>query len=154
MTEPREDESCPDLSGLGGHMARAARSPDGPTTRQSRAIEALLQEPTIGRAAATAGVSERTLRRWLKEGPFKKAFFDARRESFGQAIGLTQRYAPVAIATLVKVMNDEGNSASAKVTAAAVLLKFGREGIELDDLAERLEAVETAMASRQEETQR
>ena len=46
--------------------------------------------------------------------------------------------------TLVKVMNDSKSSASAKVTAAAVLLKLGREGIELDDLAARVEMLEQA----------
>jgi hypothetical protein len=39
-------------------------------------------------------------------------------------------------------MNDTSSTASAKVTAAGVLLKFGREGIELDDLADRVEALE------------
>ena len=89
-----------------------------------------------------AGVNERTLRRWTRAPVFRSAWLRARRESFGQAIGLTQRYAPVAVATLVKVMNDTGAAASAKVTAAAVLLKFGREGIELEDLAERVDALE------------
>lgn len=48
----------------------------------------------------------------------------------------------MAVATLVKVMNDNAAPPSSKVTAAAVLLKFGREGIELDDLAERVETLE------------
>jgi hypothetical protein len=51
----------------------------------------------------------------------------------------------VAVATLVKVMQDATVQASAKVTAAAVLLRFGRDGIELLDLAERVEALEQAM---------
>jgi hypothetical protein len=51
----------------------------------------------------------------------------------------------VAVAALVKVLQDGAVQASAKVTAAAVLLKFGREGIELDDLAERINALEQAM---------
>jgi hypothetical protein len=58
---------------------------------------------------------------------------------------LTQKYAPVAVATLVKVMQDQTVPPAAKVNAAAVLLRFGREGIELDDLAERVEALERAM---------
>jgi hypothetical protein len=108
-------------------------------------VVALLQEPTIGRAAAAAGVGERTLQRWLTEPMFKAAVLSARREMFSQAIGLTQKYAPVAVATLVKVMQDQTVAPNAKVTAAAVLLRFGREGIELDDLAERVEALERAV---------
>jgi hypothetical protein len=50
----------------------------------------------------------------------------------------------VAVGTLVKVMNDMTASPSARVTAAAMLLKFGREGMELDDLAARVEQLEQA----------
>ena len=133
----------PDVAGSGGLGDDAKRQPwDGLTGPQAKAVEALLQEPTMARAALVAGVSERTLRRWMSEGPFKAAVLAARREAFGQAIALTQKYAPVAVATLVKVMNDASSTASAKVTAAGVLLKFGREGIELDDLAERVEMLE------------
>ena len=120
--------------------------PDGLTTPQSKALEALLAEPTMTRAATVAGVSERTLRRWLQTPAFRTAVLAARREAFGQAIGLTQRYAPVAVATLVKVMQDASGGPSAKVSAAATMLKFGREGIELDDLAARVEALEQAAA--------
>ena len=65
----------------------------------------------------------------------------------GQAIGLTQRYAPVAVNTLVKVMTDQFTPPGIKVAAAAILLRFGREGIELDDLAARLETLEQAAAT-------
>jgi hypothetical protein len=127
----------------------AARSPaygpdDGLTPRQGRAVEALLREPSAARAAAAAGVNERTLRRWAREPLFRAAVLRARRDAFAQAVGLTQRYAPVAVATLVRVMQDPAAGAGAKVTAAAVLLRFGRDGVELDDLAERVERLEEA----------
>jgi hypothetical protein len=50
----------------------------------------------------------------------------------------------VAVATLVKVMNDNGTPPASKVSAAATLLRFGREALEMDDLAERVEALERA----------
>ena len=117
---------------------------DGLTSKQGQAVEALLREPTATKAAMAVGINERTLRRWMAAPVFRNALLRARRDAFGQAIGLTHRYAPVAVATLVKVMNDPGAAASAKVTAAAVLLKFGREGIELDDLASRIDQLEQA----------
>ena len=52
----------------------------------------------------------------------------------------------VAVATLVKVMQDGAAPPSAKVSAAGMLLKFGREGMELDDLAERVETLERGAA--------
>ncbi len=114
----------------------------GLSAKQERALQALLQGPTIAHAAATAGVGERTLYRWLTEPVFRTAYLSARREAFGHAIGLTSKYSPVAVATLVKVMQDASTPPAAKVNAAAVMLRFGREGIELDDLADRIETIE------------
>ena len=125
-----------------GQAVAAFGAADGLTPRQGRAVEALLREPTATRAAAAAGVNERTLRRWSATPAFRSALLRARRDAFGQAVGLTQRYAPVAVATLVKVMQDPAAAPSAKVTAAAVLLRFGRDGVELDDLAARLDDLE------------
>ena len=121
----------------------------GLNARQERAVLALLREPTVPKAAESVGVSERTLYRWLDIPAFSKAFFKARRQAFGQAIGLMQHYAPHAVNTLVKAMADAATPAHVKVSAATAILKFGREGIELDDLAARVEALEQS-ASLQE----
>lgn len=144
MNEPTQSDECPEMPAETGHDALSAR--------QHKAVEAMLQEPTVARAAAAAGVNERTLRRWLKETPFRSALLAARREGFSQAIGLTQKYAPVAVAALVKILNDSNSPHSSRVSAAGMLLKFGREGIELDDLAERLERLEQAAPPRPTET--
>jgi hypothetical protein len=144
----------PGSAGETGHAGRRPATPppafgpdDGLTGKQGRAVEALLREPTAARAAALAGVNERTIRRWSREPAFRAALLRGRRDAFGQAVGLTQRYAPVAVAALVKVLQDPAAGASAKVAAAGVLLRFGREGIELDDLAERLERLEERAAA-------
>ncbi len=119
------------------------------TPKQERAILALLNEQTIGRAAAAAEVGQRTLYTWLHEPKFSRAYRAARREAFGQAIALTQRYAPLAVNTLAQVMMDQSAPHHAKVSAATALLRFGREGIELDDLAARVEALERAAPQRE-----
>ncbi len=121
----------------------------GLTGQQERAIIALLNEQTIGRAAAAAEVGQRTLYRWLKDAAFSRAYREARRDAFGQAIALTQRYAPLAVNTLAQVMMDDGAPSSSKVAAATTILRFGREGIELDDLAARVEALESAAPQRE-----
>jgi len=43
-------------------------------------------------------------------------------------------------------MGDPAANFSARVSAANALLKFARESIELDDLAERVKALEKAQA--------
>ncbi len=119
------------------------------TVKQERAIVALLNEQTIAKAAAAAQVGERTLYEWLNQPDFSSAYRKARREAFGQAIALTQRYSPLAVNTLAQVMMDAAAPASAKVAAATTILRFGREGIELDDLAARVEALESAAPKRE-----
>ena len=117
---------------------------DALSPKQERAILALLQEPTIAKAAKAAKVGERTIHRWLSDSIFGRAYRKARREAFGHAIALTQHYAPLAVNTLATIMADTSAPSHARVTAASTLLKFGREGIELDDLAARVEALEGA----------
>src|SRR4051812_48192608 len=59
-----------------GHMGPRGKmvGPDGLTPRQRMAVQALLQEPTIQRAAVLAGVNARTLRRWTHEPAFQRAY--------------------------------------------------------------------------------
>ena len=143
----KPDNDGPDLAEETDDLQRAL------TPVQERAIIALLNEQTISRAAGVAEVGQRTLYRWLRQPEFSRAYREARREAFGQAIALTQRYAPVAVNTLVQVMMDDGAPSSSKVAAATTLLRFGREGIELDDLAVRVEALEQAARQRQKAPQ-
>lgn len=123
-------------------MVDAGYSPEGITPKQEAAIVALLNEPTVARAAITADVDERTLHRWLATPEFGRAYRNARRVAFAQAIAVTQKYAPLAVHTLGKIMADQTVSASARVSAATALLKFSRESIELDDLASRVDELE------------
>jgi len=125
------------------------RSETGLTLAQEKAIVALMAEPSIARAAQACGVHERTIHRWLETPVFMSAYRRARREAFSHAIALTQRYAPLAVQTLAKVMSDDSAPHSARVQAATSLLRFGRDGIELDDLQERIEALEAQMAPQQ-----
>ena len=110
--------------------------------RQERAIAALMTEQSILRAAQVAGVGERTLHKWLDRPHFAAEYRRVRREAFRQAVSLCQRLASSAVATLAKIMADTKAPYSAKVSAAQALLKFGREGIELEDLEARLSALE------------
>jgi len=121
---------------------------DGLTPVQERAIVALMNEQTVAKAAAAADVGQRTLYRWLRDPNFAHAYREARRQAFGQAIALTQRYAPLAVNTLAQVMMDKTAPHHAKVSAATNLLRFGREGLELDDLAARVEALERSAPRR------
>lgn len=112
---------------------------------QEKAIVALLNEPTIQRAAVSAGVGERTLHRWLQEDVgFVNAYAKARKQAYCHAVALAHRYAPLAVQTLARICNNEKISAATRVQAAAHLLRVGRDAIELDDILARLDAIEAA----------
>lgn len=128
-------------------MTGSEGSLDGLSADQQKAIIALINEPTVKRAAEVVGVAETTLYRWMRDPVFSKASREARRENFRQAISPTQRYAPAAVQTLMKVMQDPGAAHASKVSAATALLKFSRESIELDELVERVEILEQANPS-------
>ncbi len=112
------------------------------STSQQRAILALLVEPSVAAAAVKAGVGERTLHRWMRLEHFSQEYRFARREAFCQAIALSQRSSAAAVATLLRIMHDPKATWSARVTASTNILKFARESIELDDLAERIDRLE------------
>ncbi|MBS0197695.1 MAG: hypothetical protein JSR77_13150 [Planctomycetes bacterium] len=117
------------------------------TLKQERAIPALIGEPTIALASEKCGVPLRTLRRWLTLPHFKAAFNQARRETFTQAMSMATRYAPMALQTLLKISSDPSAPHAARVSASTAVLKFGRESMELDHLAERIEHLEQTVGS-------
>lgn len=145
--DPRPDEPLdtpPPATPIGD--PRRATYLDGLSAKQEAVIFAMLTEPTLAKAAAKAGITDRTLYRWLDDPRFMSANRSARREAFSHAISLTHRYSAMAVQALAKIMTDSVCSASARVSAATAILNFARESIELDDLAERVRALEQSAA--------
>ena len=135
---------CPNLSGKSGHSPPSPdpETLDGLTPEQSQAVEVLAQGKTTDQAAAAAGVASRTVRRWKKEPRFWSTLLELRREPFGQSIGLAQRFAPNALGALLRVMEDATVPAGVRVTASSTVLKYAWEGVEHDDLMQRVDAIE------------
>ncbi len=126
--------SMPDMSGF------ARLRP-----RQHRAVEALLREPTIARAAGAAQVSERTLRRWLQREDFRAAYERVCREALRAALAGLQAAAGEAVQALREVMGDADARPAERVSAARVALDFALRGAELLDFEERIAVLEAAV---------
>ena len=110
--------------------------------KQDQAITALVTCASIIEAAAQCGIAEVTLRRWLKQDGFRQAYQDARRQVVQHAIAQVQQATGEAVETLRNVMQDTDAPASARVSAAKIILEVAVKGIELEDLAARIEALE------------
>jgi hypothetical protein len=123
----------------GGRRSDAARE---------RAVLALLSRPTLQNAADEAGVSERTLRRWLRDdAEFQAAYTEARAAAVDDALRQLQRGASVAARALIRRAkgDDAGHSIKAATALFDQLAKAGRAA-DLQALADRLGAVEARLA--------
>jgi hypothetical protein len=105
-------------------------------------IAALLSQRNHEEAARTAGVSKRTLNRYLKMPKFQSAYLEARRAAMFQALARLQQASSAAVSALLKVMVDPSTPASTRVRAADCILARGNQGLENEDLDVRLAALE------------
>ncbi len=119
------------------------KASSGLTSKQERALAALLVSPTIEVAAQQASVNPATLYRWLKEPLFVSAFRASRREIVSLAIVQLQRASGFAVKTLLDISTDPTASAGARVSAARTILEMSIKAVELDDLTSRIEHLES-----------
>ena len=78
--------------------------------KQEPTIAALLTQRNLDEAAKAAGISTRTLMRWLKLPEFQAAYREARRTVYSQAVAKLQQGATAAATTLLKVMLRPGHA--------------------------------------------
>jgi hypothetical protein len=114
------------------------------TRKQQVVIVALLQSDTIRAAAQTAGIGEATIFRWLQNHDFQCAFRDTKRLVVEQAVTNLQRACGKAVETLLTIMQDADNPATARVSCAKAILDTAIKAVEIDDLASRIERLEEA----------
>ena len=123
--------------------------------KQAVAITCLLEQPTIRQAATAAGVSESTLYRWIREDTtFNTAYKQAQRSLWDHAMGQIQSSTAEAAKTLRDIMTDENAPETARVTASRTVLEFARQNISLQDLEERISAIEAARDEEKESPKR
>ena len=118
------------------------------TRNMEKAIASLLANPSIPDAAEKVGIGARTLWRWLKLPEFKKAYSEARREVVRHAVVNVQAAMSEAVKTLRTIMNDDNAPASARVSAARVMIDTGLKALEIEDLEGRLSALEEVIKNR------
>jgi hypothetical protein len=116
---------------------------DSLSRKQQAALLALMQQPSITRAAAQAGIGERSLQRWLSEDEaFKSEYLKLRREIVSNAILQLQKSTTAAVVCLLQIMRDEDAPASARVAAAREVLTQSLRAVELEDLGQKITELE------------
>jgi len=110
---------------------------------QESAIVALLEKPTVREAAASVGVAESTVHRWLRENDlFQTSYRKAQRSLYDHAMGRLQNATAEAAATLREIMTSKEAPETARVTAARTVLDFARSNINLQELEDRVTSLE------------
>lgn len=117
------------------------------TERQMRALHALLVTRSRTEAARLAGVGERTLRGYLADEQFRAAYDVALEERIDAALEASKVGIHEAASALRDVVTDSDAPATARVSAARVVLDYLDRLTELRDVERRLRALEGAMPS-------
>jgi len=115
--------------------------------KQQKFLGCVLTARTVEQAAKAAGFSERQCYRWLADARFDAALREARRTALRLATGQLQQAAGEAVTVLRCIALDAKQPAAARVTAASKLLDAAYRAAEVEDLTERLEAVEERLAA-------
>jgi transposase-like protein len=123
-----------------GHGSKFSRKMD-------QAVAALLTQRNVEEAARAVGIGVATLLRWQKEPEFQKAYRDARRAAFGQAVARLQQMSGAAVATLGKMMVEPTAPPSTRVRAAEVIINHAAKAIEIEDIEARVTELERAAAT-------
>jgi hypothetical protein len=82
----------------------------------------------------------------LKLPEFDKAYRQARRTAFGQAVARLQQGTSAAATTLLKTMIDPSTPASVRVRAAEAIFNHAARAIEIEDIEAQVSDLERAQA--------
>ena len=113
------------------------------TPKQHKTMVALLAHPTVAEAAEAVGVGESTVRRWLKDPAFERAYRAERSRALEGAIASLQAASSRAVEALER--NLDCGVPSVEVRAAQAILGRAFEGETIYSLADYIAATEEAM---------
>lgn len=111
------------------------------TPRQKRAVEALLTTPSLTEAASVAGVSRKTLYKWLRQPAFQQTLQQAEADALAALQRRLVRLGATAGDVLEAAMGPEEEMRH-RLRAAGLVLDNLLRLRELVELAERVEALE------------
>ena len=123
-----------------------AENGSGLTTKQVRAVQALLTTKGLAEAAQTAQVGERTLARWLTEPVFRAALSQAEGDLLDAATRRLLSLQDSAIGAFEAVLDGEEVSHTVRLRAAQGVLDHLLRLRELRNMEQRITALEQAYA--------
>lgn len=117
------------------------------TRKQERCVAALLECRTLAEAAKVAGVSERSLRYWLRREDFRAEYRRAAGRLLESAIATLQATAGEAASALRDGLESK-HPVGVRLAAAKAILDRALRGVELLDIEARLSTIESRLEGR------
>lgn len=112
------------------------------THKQERALQALLTSRTVKEAAAKAGTTDNTIRRYMKDPEFVTVYKERVSEIMEAATRNLQQNFNAAIDRLGRIVADDEESGTNQIAAARALLDYGLKFTEFNDILSELETAE------------
>ena len=137
-----------ELRGNEGRMSQVKGHGEERSREQEQFIAALLSCPTVEGAAETVGIGNVTASQWRKDPAFAERYREATREAMRQAAALLQGAAREAVGTL-RAIQSKGESEAARVSAARAILEMAVKAADLEDVQQRLDALEQSLKERE-----
>lgn len=113
--------------------------------KQRQAIAALVGGADYNRAAAAAGVSPRTLKRWRADPRFNAELRQSDSDQLASTARILNAASYSAVVMLITVLNDPKASPGLRMRAASDILKHRAAFFELLTLENRVSALEAQM---------
>lgn len=113
------------------------------TPRQSKAVAALVASGKMGHAAETAGISRRTLTRWLQEPAFRAAYIQARGDLLQEVTTACAAKALRAVERLADEMDNPRGTPGSRIRAASALLDMTARMVGIADIETRISEMES-----------
>lgn len=105
-------------------------------------MQALLTSRTVKEAAAKAGTTDNTIRRYMKDPAFLTAYKERVSEVMTAATRNLQQNFNAAIDRLGRIVEDDEESGTNQIAAARALLDYGLKFTEFNDILSELETAE------------
>ena len=112
------------------------------TTRQKKALTALLTHSTHKQAAQAAGISPRQLRGYLQDPDFKKEYRERLDMILEEATAAAKQAMTPAVCTLVEIATDRKKADTTRVLAARAILDAGLRMHDAVDVTARVQQLE------------
>lgn len=111
------------------------------SNRKVKVLECLLTSKTITEASKKANISDRTIRKYMKDQEFLEEYRKQCENVFREAVGESQKALKMAVHTLREIVDNPKENGNTKIRAIQVLIDLAYKG-ELSEIEKRITQLE------------